>query len=222
VGVHLDADAFALLQGLAGRRWNPSTLRAPGARQLIEQGLIGRFGTMPPATSALLEPWVASTRSITLEQQTDQGVRSRVQTWAAPEADGATVVDGTDESGYDVGVLESASIATLLALRLDVRPSWTWPFRRATLPEGVLSARLDGSPAGLPAAFADDEVLERFWSAPWTVSHLRATDAAGTATFVYARGIGHARVGRTSDGATAFRAEAPANVYRRIARALFR
>jgi hypothetical protein len=231
VGTHIDAEGLATLQALAGRRWNPATLRTAGGKALVDAGLLGRFGTMPATTGALLAPWAALAEPATLEQRADDGTRTRLQSWQTSGApgvsDGAeprptvTVVDGDDEHGYEVGVLAATDLLTLVAERVGLAPSWTWPFRVEQLPEHLLGRRIDEGPDAVPLPDAiDDDVLRRFWAAPWTVSRFRRAGRPAASMFVRAHGVGLARVGRTVAGSTPFRAEAPANAYRSFARAL--
>lgn len=214
-GPRLSAAATTTLRSLAGRRWNPSLLRSPAGRELIDAGLVGRLGTLPESTQALLAPWGDDTRPTTLEQRLPDGRETRLQAW------GRTVVDGTDDA-----VVASATperVTALLAGRLGVGPQWTFPFRTGSLRADVLARRLggDADAPDLPTAVAEaDPRLARFWAAPWTVSHLRRPGRPEPVTFVRADGRGFARVGRTEAGETAFSAESPANVYRSVVRAV--
>lgn len=219
VGVPVDAEALAALQGMAGRRWNPAVLRSSGGRTLIEQGLVGRFGTVPSLTTAVLAPWEAGVDPVTLEQRHEDGSTARLRWWRG--TDGVTVLDGTDEAGFRVGSVDDATVVALAAGRLGIVPSWTFAFATRRLPAGVLDRRVDDPAArpDLPAAVrAADPVLARFWDAPWTVSHLRVPGRPRPVTLVRAEGVGFARVGGATAEGTAFRVEAPANVYRLLVR----
>jgi hypothetical protein len=215
-GPRIGPEAVAALQGMAGKRWNPSVLRTPAGRELVDAELVGRFGTIPPSTAALLEPWADDAQPVTLEQHDDDGRVSRLQAWSG------TVVDGTDE-GAVVASVAPERVVALMAGRLGIGPVWTWPFRTGSLRADLVGRSLvrgEGRPALPPEVAEADETLARFWAAPWTVSHLRRPGRARPVTFVRAEGVGFARVGRTEAGATAFRAESPANVHRSIVRAL--
>ncbi|MBT2504097.1 hypothetical protein [Curtobacterium sp. ISL-83] len=214
-GPRISAAARGTLRSLAGRRWNPTLLRSAAGRELIEAGLVGRLGTLPDSTQTLLAPWEGDAQPVTLEQHLPDGRESRLQAW------GDTVVDGTDDAV--VASLSPERVVALLAGRLGVGPSWTFPFRTGSLRADLLGRRLTpGTDApDLPTAVAEaDPRLARFWAAPWTVSHLRRPGAARPVTIVRADGHGFARVGRTEAGETVFATDSPANVYRSIVRAV--
>ena len=216
-GPRLRAEAVATLQGLAGKRWNPTLLRTDGGRELVESGMVGRFGTVPPATATLLEPWAAGTTPTTIDQHTDDGRTSRLQAW------GPTVVDTAADGTAVLATLPVERVVALAAGRLGIRPTWTWPFRTRTVPSDLLDRRLAGGETApdLPAATAaEDPTLAAFWSAPWTVSTLVRPGGARPLTVVSADDRGFARVGRAEGGATVFRADASANVYRSLVRAV--
>ncbi|WP_439690640.1 hypothetical protein ACRQ4C_07110 [Curtobacterium sp. SP.BCp] len=214
-GPRLGAEAVSTLRSLAGRRWNPGLLRSPAGRELIDAGLVGRLGTLPEATQSLIGPWAEDTQPTTLEQRLPDGSESRLQAW-----DG-TVVDGTDDQV--VAAVPPERVVAVMAGRLGIRPVWTFPFRTGSVRADLVARRLDGgdSAPDLPADVAEgDPRLARFWAAPWTVSHLRRPGAQHPVTIVHAEGQGFARVGRTEAGATAFSADAPANVFRSVVRAV--
>lgn len=216
-GMHLGADALTTLRSLAGRRWDPMLLRSPAGRELVQTGLVGRLGTLPESTQELLAPWADDTQPVTLEQRLPDGRTTRLQAWSE------TVVDGTDETGGTVARLPVERVVALAAGRLGIRPSWTFPFRTASLHADLLAGRTGaaGTAPDLPAAVAEaDPRLARFWAAPWTVSSIRRPDRPTPVVVVHAEGIGFARVGRTEVGETAFRSDSPANVYRSLVRAL--
>jgi len=215
-GPRLTPEALATLQGIAGKRWNPTLLRTPGGRELVDAGLVGRFGTLPAGTQALLEPWAAETQPTVLEQHRPDGRVARLQAWSR------TVVDAPDDTGAVLTRLAPQRVVALAAGRLGVRPTWTFPFRTGSLRADLLDRRLAGGDDApeLPAAVAEaDPRLARFWAAPWTVSYVRRPGKPTPVTLVHAEGIGFARVGRTEAGASAFSAESPANVYRSVVRA---
>ncbi|WP_146244845.1 hypothetical protein [Curtobacterium sp. MCBD17_028] len=218
-GVPVDAEALAALQGMAGRRWNPAVLRSPGGRALIDQGLVGRFGTVPSLTSAVLAPWEAGVDPVTLEQQREDGPVTRLRWWRGDAA--VTVLDGTEEAGFRIGSVDDATLLALAAGRLGVTPSWTFAFATPRLPAAVLDRRVEDPTArpDLPAAVRTaDPVLARFWDAPWTVSHLRVPTRPRPVTVVHAAGVGFARIGRATAEGTAIRVEASANVHRLLVR----
>jgi len=214
-GPRISAAALGTLQGLVGRRWNPTVLRTEAGRELVEAGLVGRLGTLPEPTQALLVPWQDGTEPVTLERQLPDGRRTRLQAWSD------TVVDGADD--VVVASLPPERTVALLAGRLGIGPTWTFPFRTGSLRADLLARRAGGGPdvPDLPPAVADgDPRLARFWAAPWTVSHLRRPGRPEPVTIVHAAGHGFARVGRTVAGETAFRTDSPANVYRSVVRAV--
>ena len=216
-GPSLGAEAVSTLQNLAGRRWNPALLRTDGGRELVAADLVGRFGTVPPDTAAVLAPWAEGVQPTTLDQHDDDGRVTRLQAWSG------TVVDTGADGRSVVASVPPERVVGLLAGRLGIRPTWTWPFRTAVLPGDLLDRRLAGgeSTPDLPAAVAaDDPTLAAFWAAPWTVSALVRPGRTRPLVVVSAEGIGFARVGRTEGGTTAFAAEASANVYRTLVRAL--
>lgn len=216
-GPSLGAEAVSTLQNLAGRRWNPALLRTDGGRELVAADLVGRFGTVPPDTAAVLAPWAAGVQPTTLDQHDDDGRVTRLQAWSG------TVVDTGADGRSVVASVAPERVVGLLAGRLGIRPTWTWPFRTSVLPGDLLDRRLAGgeSTPDLPAAVAaDDPTLAAFWAAPWTVSALVRPGRTRPLVVVSAEGIGFARVGRTEGGTTAFAAEASANVYRTLVRAL--
>ncbi|PZF56469.1 hypothetical protein DEJ23_09855 [Curtobacterium sp. MCSS17_008] len=216
-GTRLGAEAIATLRSLAGRRWSPTLLRTPAGRELVQSGLVGRLGTLPESTQELLAPWAEDTPPVTLEQRLPDGRTTRLQAWSE------TVVDAPDETGGTVARLPVERVVALAAGRLGIRPSWTFPFRTASVGAGLL-ARRTGAPdtaSELPAAVAEaDPRLAAFWAAPWTVSSIRHPGRPTPVVVVHAEGIGFARVGRTAAGETAFRTDSPANVYRSVVRAL--
>ena len=216
-GPHVGSAAIGTLRSLAGRRWNPTLLRTAAGRELIEAGLVGRLGTLPDNTQALLAPWEGDAQPVTLEQRLPDGRTTRLQAWAE------TVVDGTDETGATVTGLPVERVVALMAGRLGIGPAWTFPFRNGSVPADLLARRTTGAEAApdLPAAIADaDPRLARFWAAPWTVSSLRRPGRPNPVVVVHAEGHGFARVGRTEAGATALTTDSPANVYRSLVRAL--
>ncbi|WIE76813.1 hypothetical protein [Curtobacterium sp. MCSS17_007] len=216
-GTHLGAEALATLRSLAGRRWNPTLLRTPAGRELVQSGLVGRLGTLPEPTQELLGPWADDTEPVTLEQRGPDGRATRLQAWSE------TVVDGTDETGGTVARLPVERVVELAAGRLGIRPAWTFPFRTASVGADLLARRTGapGTASDLPAAVASaDPRLAAFWAAPWTVSSIRRPGRPTPVVVVHAEGIGFARVGRTEAGETAFRTDSPANVYRSLVRAL--
>ncbi|WIB27602.1 hypothetical protein [Curtobacterium sp. MCSS17_015] len=216
-GPSLGAEAVATLQNLAGRRWNPALLRTDGGRELVAADLVGRFGTVPPETAAVLAPWAEGVQPTTLDQHDDDGRVTRLQAWAG------TVVDTGADGRSVVASVPADRVVGLLAGRLGVRPTWTWPFRTPVLSSDLLDRRLAGgaSAPDLPAALAaEDPTLAAFWAAPWTVSALLRPGRTRPVVVVSAEGIGFARVGRSEGGATAFTAEASANVYRSVVRAV--
>ncbi|PYY64339.1 hypothetical protein DEJ30_07665 [Curtobacterium sp. MCPF17_003] len=216
-GPRLSTDAIGTLQSLAGRRWNPTLLRTAAGRELIEAGLVGRLGTLPESTQTLLEPWQGDAQPVTLEQHLPDGGESRLQAWSQ------TVVDGTDATGAVVASVTPDRAVALMAGRLGIGPTWTFPFRTGSLPGHLLGRKLAGGPDApdLPEALAEaDPRLARFWAAPWTVSYLRRPGKPKPITIVQAEGHGFARVGTTKAGETAFRTDSPANVYRSVVRAL--
>jgi hypothetical protein len=216
-GPALGAEAVATLQNLAGKRWNPALHRPDGGRELVAAGLVGRFGTVPPETAAVLAPWVEGVQPTTLDQHDDDGRVTRLQAWSG------TVVDTGADGRSVVAAVAADRVVSLLAGRLGVRPTWTWPFRTPTLSTDLLDRRLAGgaSAPDLPVARAEaDPTLAAFWAAPWTVSALLRPGRTRPVVIVSAEGIGFARVGRTERGTTAFTAEAPANVFRSVVRAL--
>jgi len=219
IGTPVDAAAVTALQGMAGRRWNPAVLRSEGGRTLIDAGLVGRFGAVPAGTTAILAPWAADAAPVTLEQHVDGGGGSRLQAWIA---DGTvTVLDGTEDDGFRIGAHSPEHVVAMLAGRLDLGPVWTVPFRTSRLASSVLERRMATGLVGaaLPAPVREaDPVLARFWEAPWTVSSLRRPGRSAPVTIVRASGLGFARVGRTAGDETAFRVEAPANLYRLLVR----
>jgi hypothetical protein len=215
-GPRLGPEALTTLQSMAGKRWSPTLLRTPGGRELVDAGLVGRFGTLPASTQTLIEPWTGDAQPTTLEQHLPDGRVSRLQAWSG------TVVDAPDETGSVVAQLAAERVVQTAAGRLGVGPAWTFPFRTGSLRADLLGRRLaggDGAP-DLPAPVVEaDPRLARFWAAPWTVSYLRRPGKPRPITIVHAEGIGFARVGRTEAGATAVSAESPANVYRSLVRA---
>ncbi|QKS14046.1 hypothetical protein HUN58_15400 [Curtobacterium sp. Csp1] len=214
-GPRVSVAALATLQGLVGRRWNPTLLRTEAGRELVEAGLVGRLGTLPESTQALLAPWQEGTQPVTLEQHLPDGRRTRLQAWSD------TVVDGTDD--VVVGSATPERVVALLAGRLGIGPTWTFPFRTGSLRADLLGRRVGGGTDApdLPASVAEgDPRLARFWSAPWTVSHLLRPGRPEPVTIVHAAGHGFARVGRTTAGETSFRTDSPANVYRSVVRAV--
>jgi len=214
-GPRLSADALATLRSLAGRRWNPSVLRTPAGRELVEAGLVGRLGTLPETTQTLLTPWTEDVQPTTVEQRLPDGRRTRLQAWSD------TVVDGTDD--VVVTTVGPERLVALLAGRLGVGPAWTFPFRTGSLRADLVGRRLDGGAEAvdLPASVAEaDPRLAAFWAAPWTVTHLRRAGRPTPVTIVRAQGHGFARVGRTEAGETAVRTDSPANVYRSVVRAV--
>jgi len=216
-GTHLGPEALATLRSLAGRRWNPTLLRTPAGRELVHTGLVNRLGTLPETTQELLAPWADETAPVTLEQRLSDGRATRLQAWSE------TVADGTDETGVTVTRLPVERVVALVAGRLDIRPTWTFPFRTGSLPADLLARRTGatGTVPELPAAVAaEDPRLARFWAAPWTVSSLRRPGRPEPVVVVLAEGIGFARVGRTTAGETSLRTDSPANVYRSVVRAL--
>lgn len=213
LGPALDPAALATLQGLAGRRWNPAALRTPGGRALVEAGVVGRFGTVPSATAAIMAPWEAGAEPTTLERRGRVGVATRLQAWSGEAS--VTLVDGVDE--VRIGALAPDAAVGHAAWRLGITPAWTWPFRTERLPTDLVERRLAGETVSLPGD-VEDEVLARFWAAPWAVTHLRRAGRPRPVTLVQAEGLGFARVGAASAGSTAFRVEASANVYRLLVR----
>lgn len=216
VGPRLGDEALGTLQGMAGKRWTPTLLRTAGGRELVEAGLVGRFGTLPASTQTLIDPWSGDTPPTTLEQHLPDGGVSRLQAWAG------TVVDAPDDRGSVLARLSAERVVQTAAGRLGVGPVWTFPFRTGALRADLLGRRLAGGDDApeLPAGLAEaDPRLARFWAAPWTVSYVRRPGAARPVTVVRAEGLGFARVGRTEAGETAFSAESPANVYRSLVRA---
>lgn len=178
---------------------------------------MGRFGTVPPETAAVLAPWAEGVQPTTLDQHDDDGRVTRLQAWAG------TVVDTGADGRSVVASVPADRVVGLLAGRLGVRPTWTWPFRTPVLSSDLLDRRLAGgaSAPDLPAALAaEDPTLAAFWAAPWTVSALLRPGRTRPVVVVSAEGIGFARVGRSEGGATAFTAEASANVYRSVVRAV--
>ncbi|MDP4334159.1 hypothetical protein Q7F20_12340 [Curtobacterium sp. A7_M15] len=216
-GTHLGTESLATLRSLAGRRWNPTLLRTPAGRELIESGLVGRLGTLPEPTQALLAPWEGDAQPVTLEQRLPDGRTTRLQAWSE------TVVDGTDETGAVIAQLPVERVVALVAGRLGIGPAWTFPFRTGSVRADLLARRTSGTDAApdLPAAIAEaDPRLARFWAAPWTVSSLRRPGKPNPIVVVHAAGHGFARVGRTEAGETVFTTDSPANVYRSVVRAL--
>ncbi|WP_181419597.1 MULTISPECIES: hypothetical protein [unclassified Curtobacterium] len=216
-GPSLGAEAVATLQDLAGKRWNPALLRSDGGRELVAADLVGRFGTVPPDTAEVLAPWADGVPPTTLDQHDDDGRVTRLRAWAG------TVVDTGADGRSVIASVRPDRVVGLMAGRLGVRPTWTWPFRTPVLSSDLLDRRLAGgaSAPALPDALADaDPTLAAFWAAPWTVSSLLAPGRTRPVVVVSAAGIGFARVGRAEGGATAFRAEASANVYRSLVRAV--
>lgn len=229
-GIHLDADAFAALRGLAGSRWSPTALRSWAGRALVDAGLISRFGAVPPTTTALLATLTAE--PIVVEQERSGGPVTRLQAFVTPPSArpevrshdsgersiGATLVDGDATTGYRIVAASIAGTIAALSGRLGIRPTWTWRFRTARLPEGLVEARCagDASAAALPDEARDDEALVRFWEAPWTVSTLRPTGGRRVVRILRAHGVGFARLGRPMNGSVAIRAEASANVFRTV------
>lgn len=216
----LDAAGVATLQGMAGRRWNPAVLRSPGGRTLIEAGLVGRFGTVPATTSAILGPWAAGAEPTTLEQHADDGAVTRLQTWW--DGSDATVLDGTEDAGYRVSTTARQRVAGILAGRLGIGPAWTRAFRTDRLGTDLLERRLGGPDgAELPSVVAEgDPVLAAFWTAPWTVSALRRPGHPRPLTIVHAADAGFARLGRTSDGTTRLVPVSPSSLYRMLVRSV--
>lgn len=216
-GARIGPEALATLRSLAGRRWNPTLLRTPAGRELIEAGLVSRLGTLPEATQTLLAPWEADAQPVTLEQRLPDGRATRLQAWSE------TVVDGTDDGEAVVTGLTAERVVAVMAGRLGIGPAWTFPFRTGSLRADLLGRRTGGADDApdLPAAVAEaDPRLARFWSAPWTVSSLRRPGKPTPIVVVHAEGQGFARVGRTEAGQTAFSTDSPANVYRSLVRAL--
>ncbi|KQS08246.1 hypothetical protein ASG04_14135 [Curtobacterium sp. Leaf183] len=216
LGPQLGDEALGTLQSMAGKRWTPTLLRTTGGRELVEAGLVGRFGTLPATTQTLIDPWSGDAAPTTLEQHLPDGRVSRLQAWAG------TVVDAPDDRGSVVARLSAERVVQTAAGRLGVGPVWTFPFRTGSLRADLLGRRLAGGDDApdLPAELAEaDPRLARFWAAPWTVSFLRRPGASRPVTVVRAEGHGFARVGRTDAGETAFSAESPANVYRSLVRA---
>jgi len=216
-GVHVSPQALGTLRSLAGRRWNPTLLRTPAGRELIDVGLVGRLGTLPESTQTLLEPWAGDAQPVTLEQRLPDGRTTRLQAWSE------TVVDGTDEADAVITGLSAERVVAVLAGRLGIGPAWTFPFRTGSLRADLLGRRTGGAESApdLPAAIAEtDPRLARFWAAPWTVSSLRRPGKPNPIVVVRAEGQGFARVGRTEAGETAFSTDSPANVYRSLVRAL--
>jgi hypothetical protein len=216
-GPSLGAEAVSTLQNLAGRRWNPALLRTDGGRELVAADLVGRFGTVPPDTAAVLAPWAEGVQPTTLDQHDDAGRVTRLQAWSG------TVVDTGADGRSVVASVPPERVVGLLAGRLGIRPTWTWPFRTSVLPADLLDRRLAGgdSAPDLPRAVdSADPTLAAFWAAPWTVSALVRPGRTRPLLVVSAEGIGFARVGRTEGGTTAFTAEASANVYRTLVRTL--
>lgn len=216
-GPSLGAEAVATLQNLAGKRWNPALLRTDGGRELVAADLVGRFGTVPPETAAVIAPWAEGVQPTTLDQHDDDGRVTRLQAWSG------TVVDTGADGRSVVAAVSADRVVGLLAGRLGVRPTWTWPFRTPALSADLLDRRLAGgeSAPALPTALAEaDPRLAAFWAAPWTVSALVRPGRTRPVVVVSAEGIGFARVGRTEGGATAFTAEASANVHRSVVRAV--
>jgi hypothetical protein len=216
----IDGAGLATLQGMAGRRWNPAVLRTPGGRTLIESGLIGRFGTVPAATAAILAPWAADAEPLTLEQHGDDGPESRLQTWWT-EAD-ATVLDGTEAEGFRIATTTPRRVVGLVAARLGIGPVWTRAFREDRVGTELIERRLAGrNGAVLPTVVGEvDPVLAAFWEAPWRVSALRRPGHPAPMTIVRAADQGFARVGRTSDGTTRLVRVSPAALYRVLVRAV--
>ncbi|WP_439691194.1 hypothetical protein ACRQ4B_09500 [Curtobacterium sp. SP.BCo] len=215
-GPHLGPEAVRTLRSLAGRRWNPTLLRTPAGRELIDAGLVGRLGTLPDTTQTLLGPWEGDDQPVTLEQRLPDGRTTRLQAWSE------TVVDGTDEDGAVITGLPVERVVAVVAGRLGIGPAWTFPFRTGSLRADLLGRRTGaGEAPDLPPAIAEaDPRLARFWAAPWTVSSLRRPGKPNPIVIVHADGIGFARVGRTEAGETAFTTDSPANVYRSVVRAL--
>jgi len=222
-GTQLGPDALATLRSLAGRRWNPTLLRTPGGRELVQTGLVGRLGTLPESTQELLAPWSDGTEPVVVEQRLPDGRTTRLQAWSETVVDGTDGTDGTDETGGTVARLSAERVVALTAGRLGTSPSWTFPFRTASVGADLLARRTGAAAVApdLPAAVAEaDPRLARFWAAPWTVSSIRRPGRPTPVVVVRAEGIGFARVGRTRAGETAFRSDSPANVYRSVVRAL--
>ncbi|MFZ7087738.1 hypothetical protein [Curtobacterium sp. RRHDQ10] len=221
-GPSIDDEALATLQGMAGRRWNPGVLRTQGGRTLIDRGLVGRFGTVPAATSAILGPWAADVVPLALEQRGPSGA-VRLRAWI--DGDHATVLDGAAAAGEvtesAVASVDRVALVALLAGRLGTGPTWTVPFRTTRLGAALLERRLAAGAdlAPLPADVrSGDPVLARLWDQPWTVSSLRRPGRPHPVTIVRAADGVFARVGRTSGADRAFRVEAPANLYRLLVR----
>jgi hypothetical protein len=216
-GHRLSTEALSTLRSLAGRRWNPTLLRTPAGRELIDTGLVGRLGTLPESTQTLLGPWEGDVQPTTLEQRLPDGRTTRLQAWSE------TVVDETSETGAVVTGLPAERVVAVMAGRLGIGPAWTFPFRRGSVPADLLARRTgatDHAP-DLPAAVAEaDPRLARFWAAPWTVSSLLRPGKPNPIVVVRAEGQGFARVGRTEAGETVFSTDSPANVYRSLVRAL--
>jgi hypothetical protein len=223
IGPAIDDEALATLQGMAGRRWNPTALRSPGGRTLVDRGLVGRFGTLPASTARILAPWTDDAQPLTLEQHHPDGTTSRVRAWTG---DGtatvlASVAPDSDESS--VGTLALDALVALLAGRLGIAPAWTVPTITPRLPTGLVERRLGSGAdaAALPTDIRDaDPVLAGLWAAPWTVSYLRRPGRPRPLTIVRADGVGFARVGATAGDETGFRVEAPANLYRLLVRSV--
>ncbi|WP_420367332.1 hypothetical protein [Curtobacterium sp. L1-20] len=216
-GTRLSPEALSTLRSLAGRRWNPSLLRTPAGRELIEVGLVGRLGTLPETTQTLLGPWEGDAQPVTLEQRLPDGRATRLQAWAE------TVVDGTDEGEAVVTGLPAERVVAVMAGRLGIGPAWTFPFRTGSVDADLLARRTsggDGAPDLPPALAEADPRLARLWAAPWTVSSLLRPGRPHPVVVVHAAGQGFARVGRTEAGETAFATDSPANVYRSVVRAL--
>jgi len=222
-GPQLGADAVRTLRSLAGRRWNPTLLRSPAGRELIEAGLVGRLGTLPETTQALLGPWEGDAQPVTLEQRLPDGRTTRLQAWSETVVDGTGGPADADDTGAVVRQLPVERVVGLMAGRLGIGPAWTFPFRTGSLRADLLARRTagEGTAPDLPTALAEsDPRLARFWAAPWTVSSLRRPGRPNPVVVVHAEGLGFARVGRTEAGETAFRTDSPANVYRSVVRAL--
>ncbi|KQO65096.1 hypothetical protein [Curtobacterium sp. Leaf261] len=217
VGPAIDDAALAALQGMAGRRWNPSALRSPAGRTLVERGLVGRFGTIPASTTAILAPWADDAQPLTLEQHHPDATTSRVRAWTGVDTATVLVSTAPDADESAVGTLTLDALVALLAGRIGIAPAWTVPTLTPRLPTGLVERRLggDADAAALPTAIRDaDPVLARLWAAPWTVSYLRRPGRPRPLTIVRADEVGFARVGAVTGDETAFRVEAPANLYR--------